>query len=58
MLVLTRKKDQSIVINGDVIVSVLDVSPGGTVKLGVMAPPEVDVDRMEVHERKEAEKRG
>ena len=58
MLILTRKKDQSIVINGNITVSVLDVSPGGTVKVGVIAPLEVKVDRMEVHQRKEAEKRG
>ena len=50
MLVLTRKLGESIVIDGQITVSVVDVT-GGRVRLGISAPPRVTVDRQEVHER-------
>ena len=49
MLVLSRKKDEQLVINGDVIVTVLEVR-GRSVKLGIEAPPEVPVHREEVYQ--------
>lgn len=49
MLVLTRKKEQSIVIDGKTEIIVLDVS-GETVKLGIKAPREVSVHRKELYE--------
>ena len=45
MLVLTRKEEQSVSI-GDVEVVVLEVR-GGRVKLGVIAPPSIEVHRTE-----------
>lgn len=56
MLVLSRKKNQSIVIDGRIVVTVVDVR-GGRVRLGIQAPAEIPVHRLEVHEllsRKEA----
>lgn len=53
MLVLTRTKNQQIVINGDVVVTVLDVK-GDRVRLGILAPEAVPVDRKELHDRREA----
>jgi carbon storage regulator len=47
MLILTRKPEQSIIINGDIIVSVLAVE-GDRVKLGIRAPAEIVVLREEV----------
>lgn len=47
MLVLTRKKDQSIIIGENVEIMVLGVS-GDKVRLGITAPREVDVYRKEV----------
>ncbi|MCC6755301.1 MAG: carbon storage regulator CsrA [Solirubrobacterales bacterium] len=47
MLVLTRKKEQSIIIGEDVEIMVLGVS-GDKVRLGITAPREVDVFRKEV----------
>ena len=47
MLILTRKPGQSIVMNGDIIVSVLAVE-GDRVKLGIRAPADVTVLRDEV----------
>lgn len=54
MLVLSRLIGQSIVIGTDVVVTVLDVQ-GTKVRLGVVAPPRVIVDRLEVRLRKQAE---
>ena len=47
MLVLTRKKEQSIIIGENVEIMVLGVS-GDKVRLGITAPREVDVFRKEV----------
>ncbi len=47
MLVLTRKREQSIVIGGNVEIMVLGVS-GDKVRLGITAPREVEVFRKEV----------
>jgi carbon storage regulator len=50
MLVLTRNKDQSIIINDDITISVLDIS-GRQVRLGITAPKDVPVHREEIHQR-------
>lgn len=47
MLVLSRGRNKSVVINGDIIVTVLEVR-GNQVKLGIDAPGEVPVHRQEV----------
>lgn len=49
MLVLSRKKNQSIVINGDITIVVVEIR-GDKVRLGVEAPKEIPVHRKEVHE--------
>jgi carbon storage regulator len=49
MLVITRKIDQSIIINGNVEVVVTGVTKDG-VRLGIVAPREVQVHRREVFE--------
>jgi carbon storage regulator len=49
MLVLSRKKNESIVINNDVIVTVVEIR-GDKVRLGIVAPKEVAVHRQEVYE--------
>ena len=47
MLVLTRKKDESIVIGEDIVITIVDVR-GDKVRLGIDAPGTVPVHRMEV----------
>lgn len=47
MLVLTRKKEQSIIIGDNVEIMVLGVS-GDKVRLGITAPRDVEVFRKEV----------
>lgn len=49
MLILTRKTNESIVIDGDIRVIVLGFERG-RVKLGIVAPPEVSVLRSELVE--------
>jgi len=51
MLVLTRRIGEEIVIDGDVRVKVVLVK-GDRMRLGIMAPASVTVDRQEVHERR------
>jgi carbon storage regulator len=47
MLVLSRKKNESIVINNDITVTVVEIR-GDKVRLGIVAPKEVPVHRQEV----------
>ena len=48
MLALTRKKGESLVLNNDIEVTVLEIR-GDQVKIGVKAPREVPVYRKEVY---------
>ena len=49
MLVLSRKKNESIVINVDITIVVVEIR-GDKVRLGVEAPKEVPVHRREVYD--------
>jgi carbon storage regulator len=49
MLVLSRQRDESIIIGDNVIVTIVDVR-GDKVRLGIEAPREVSVHRREVYE--------
>ena len=55
MLYLMRKRNQSIIINDNIKLTVIDVK-GGTVKLGFEFPEDATVYREEVHEKIQAEK--
>lgn len=48
MLALSRKKDEAIVINNDIEVTIIEVK-GDLVKLGITAPKSVPVYRKEVY---------
>lgn len=54
MLVLSRKKGESIVIDGDIRITVLS-STGGQVRLGIEAPKHIPVHRQEVFDQLRAE---
>jgi carbon storage regulator len=49
MLVLSRKKNESIVINDEITIVVVEIR-GDKVRLGIEAPKEVPVHRREVYE--------
>ena len=54
-LILTRKIDETIVINDVIRITVL-ATRGGQVKLAIDAPRDVTVNRLEIHERILAER--
>ena len=56
MLVLSRQKDESIIIGDDVEVTIVDVR-GDKVRLGITAPKSIPVHRREVYEAIQREKR-
>ena len=49
MLVLSRKLNQNIVIDGRIVVRFLQ-RDGNSVKIGISAPPDVRVHRQEIYE--------
>ena len=48
MLALTRKKGESIIVNNDIEISILELR-GDQVKIGITAPKEIPVYRKEVY---------
>jgi carbon storage regulator len=50
MLILTRKKDESLHIGDDIRITVVSVS-GGQVRLGIEAPRDLAVHRSEIYEK-------
>ena len=57
MLVLSRQKDESIMIGDDVEITIVDVR-GNKVRLGITAPKSIPVHRREVYEAIQREKSG
>lgn len=55
MLVLSRQKDESIMIGDNVEITIVDVR-GDKVRLGITAPKEIPVHRLEVYEAIQREK--
>ena len=49
MLVLSRKKNESIIINDNIVITVVDIR-GDKVRLGIEAPKDVPVHRREVYD--------
>jgi carbon storage regulator len=49
MLVLSRQRDQSIIIGDNIKITVVDIR-GDKVRLGIEAPTEIPVHRQEVYE--------
>ena len=49
MLVLSRKNNESIVINDDIVITIVEIR-GDKVRLGIVAPKDVPVHRQEVYE--------
>lgn len=49
MLVLSRHRDESIVIGDDIVITVVDIR-GDKVRLGIDAPQDIPVHRREVYE--------
>lgn len=50
MLVITRRKDESVVIDNDITITVFELS-GNRVRLGIEAPQHISIHRGEVQDR-------
>jgi carbon storage regulator len=57
MLVLSRHRDESIMIGDSIVVTVIDIR-GDKVRLGIQAPSDVAVHRQEVYDAIRQEKEG
>ncbi len=55
MLVLSRQKDESIIIGDNVEITIVDIR-GDKVRLGITAPKDIPVHRREVYEAIQREK--
>ncbi len=58
MLILTRRAGEKLVIDGDIVLTVLEVGRGGQVRLGIDAPRSHRVLRGELLDEISAENRG
>lgn len=56
MLVLSRHRDESIMIGDDVVVTIVDIR-GDKVRLGIEAPQDIPVHRQEVYDAIQRENR-
>jgi carbon storage regulator len=56
MLVLTRKLGETIVIDDNIIIKVVDIH-GKQIRLGIEAPTEITIFRGEIHDRIQEENR-
>jgi carbon storage regulator len=56
MLVLSRKKEEQIVIGNGIVVKVIEIC-GNRVKLGLTAPPSVPIARGEIYTAEKKEKK-
>ncbi|RMH23652.1 MAG: carbon storage regulator, partial [Planctomycetota bacterium] len=54
MLVLSRQRDETIMIGDDIEITVVDIR-GDKIRLGISAPPRIAVHRKEVYEAIKAE---
>jgi carbon storage regulator len=57
MLVLSRQRDESIIIGDDIVITVVDIR-GDKVRLGIDAPTAISVHRQEVYEAIQRETAG
>ena len=55
MLVLSRHRDESIMIGDDIVVTVVDIR-GDKVRLGIDAPTQIPVHRQEIYDAIQREK--
>lgn len=50
MLILSRKKDESIIIDGNIEIKIVEIEDG-KVKIGIEAPKDIDIMRKELYKR-------
>lgn len=50
MLILSRKKDESIIIDGNIEIKIVEIEDG-KVKIGIEAPRNIEIMRKEIYKR-------
>lgn len=50
MLILTRKKDESIIIDGKIEIKIIEIEDG-KIRIGIEAPRDIDIMRKELYEK-------
>jgi len=55
MLILSRQRDERIMIGDDIVITVVDIR-GDKVRLGIDAPPQIPIHREEVYQAIQREK--
>lgn len=50
MLILSRKKDESIIIDGNIEIKIVEIEDG-KVKIGIEAPKNIDIMRKELYKK-------
>lgn len=50
MLILTRKKDESLMIGHDIVIKIVEIDEG-KVRIGIEAPKHIEIHRKEVYDR-------
>jgi len=50
MLVLSRKKDETIVVNDNIYITIVDIR-GDKIRVGINAPPEIAIHREELSKK-------
>ncbi len=53
-LVLTRKLNEKILIDGDIVITVVEVSKSGRVRLSIEAPEHINIWREELFNKKQS----
>lgn len=54
MLVITRNRGEKIVINDNIVITFLGLRHADQARIGIEAPPEIRVDRLEIYESRRA----
>lgn len=57
MLVITRRKNESVIIGDNIKITIVDVGPGGKVRFGIEAPKDVHIYRPDCHEQSRAQEK-
>ena len=50
MLILTRKKDESLVIDNNIVIKIIEITES-SVRLGIEAPKNIEIHRKEIYDK-------